>query len=372
MPNLLDILITLLTPATTDGAALFWAKHLLLATMVAGCFWLLSQAASYVITHWAGRLTSFTRTDLDDRILKRIAPSISLLITLSGIYLGVRLLPLHEKLFYLLAGSLFIANVIIVCILLYRILNETLVWYVERSQEQGNDKFARQMVPVAEKIVMLFIIGAALMIVLKHFHYDILSLVTALGIGSLAIGMAAKDTLAHVISGFTLMIDRPFQIGDRIKLGNGQIGDVIDIGLRSTKIQGLDTTVMIIPNSDLCNSTVINMVRPTSVIQGRTTLGVSYDSDVDRVKTVLLEIANSCDEVLDEPGPLVLFTSFGDSALNMLLLFWINDPGRLGVVTDRINSTIVRRFREERIEIPFPIRTIQMQAPATTTSVHLS
>lgn len=368
MPSLIEILTALVAPTTADGGAIFWAKHLLLSTLVVAAFWLLSQAASYVITHWAGRLTSFTRTDLDDRILKRIAPSISLLITLSGIYLGVRSLPLHEKLFKLLAGGLFIANVTIVCMLLYRMLNETLLWYVDRSQAQGNDKFARQMVPMAEKIIMLFIIGAALMVVLKHFHYDILSLVTALGIGSLAIGMAAKDTLAHVISGFTLMIDRPFQIGDRIKLGNGQIGDVIDIGLRSTKIQGLDTTVMIIPNSDLCNSTVINMVRPSSVIQGRTTVGVGYDSDVDRVKRVLLEIARSCDEVLDDPAPVALFTSFGDSALTMLLLFWINDPTRLGAVTDQINSAIIRRFREERIEIPFPIRTIQMRVPEPGTT----
>ena len=361
MDSLPELLITLLAPGAGDGTALFWAKHLLLATLIVAGFWLVSQLASQLIGRLGGKLAAFTATDLDDRILKRIAPSISLLITLTGIYLAVSTLPLHEKLLSASAGALFVTNVIIVCVLIYRMLNETLSWYIERSQESGDVKFARQMVPVAEKAVMLFIIAAALMVVLKHFHYDILSLVTALGIGSLAIGLAAKDTLAHVIAGFTLMLDRPFQIGDRIKLGNGQIGDVVDIGLRSTKIQGLDTTVMIIPNSDLCNSTVVNMVRPTSVIQGRTTVGVSYDSDVDRVKAVMLGIAQECEEVLEEPAPLVLFTSFGDSALNMLLLFWINDPTRLGLVTDQINSAIIRRFREEKIDIPFPIRTIQMQ-----------
>lgn len=370
MPSLVEMLIALFTPGTTDGSAIFWAKHLLLATLVMGCFWLLSQAVAYIISHWASRLTAFTRTDLDDRILKRLAPSISLLITLTGVYLALRTLPLPEKLLKTCAGGLFIINVVIICVMLYRALNETLLWYVERSQDQGDGTLARQMVPLAEKIVMLFIVGAALIVVFKHFHYDVLSLVTALGIGSLAIGMAAKDTLSHVISGFTLMIDRPFQIGDRIKLGNGQTGDVLDIGLRSTKIQGLDTTVLIIPNSDLCNSTVINMVRPSSVIQGRTTVGVGYDSDVEQVKRVLLEIACSCDEVLDEPAPVALFTSFGDSALSMLLLFWVNNPTRLGAVTDQINSAIIRRFREERIDIPFPIRTIQMQTPETATTVH--
>lgn len=365
MTNLFELLIGFSAPTTADSTAIFWAKHLLLATLVAGLFWLLSQAVAYIIERWGRRLTSITSTDLDDRLLKRLAPSISLLIILTGIYLALQTLPLHDKLLAASAGGLFVINVIIICVMLYRALNETLLWYVGHNHGLKDGRFVRQMVPLAEKVVMLFISGIALVIVLKHFHYDILSLVTALGIGSLAIGMAAKDTLSHVISGFTLMIDRPFQIGDRIKLSNGQIGDVVDIGLRSTKIQALDTTVMIIPNSDLCNSTVINMVRPSSVIQGRTTVGVGYDSDVDQVKRVLLEIAGSCDEVLDDPAPVALFTSFGESALTMLLLFWINDPARLGRVTDQINSAIVRRFREERIEIPFPIRTIQMAAATT-------
>ncbi len=97
---------------------------------------------------------------------------------------------------------------------------------------------SRQMMPIAEKLVMLFLMGTALIVILKHFNYDIFSLVTALGIGSLAIGMAAKDTLAHMISGFTLMLDRPFRIGDRIQLVGGQIGDVA--GYRPAQHQDQD------------------------------------------------------------------------------------------------------------------------------------
>jgi MscS family membrane protein len=170
--------------------------------------------------------------------------------------------------------------------------------------------------------------------------------------------MAAKDTLAHMISGFTLMLDRPFHTGDRIKLANGQIGDVIDIGLRSTKIQGLDSTIMIIPNSDLCNSALINMVRPTTITQGRINLGVGYASDVDRVKELLVTIAGENPDVLEKPAPQALFTSFGDNALNMSLLFWVNVPALAAMVTDQLNCTIIRRFRESGIEIPFPTRTV--------------
>ena len=358
--DLFSLLQMLLVPSTADGTAVVWAKRLLVAIIVFTLFWLLSQLLRHLLGTYGKKLTSFTKTDLDDRLLKRITPSITLLLTLLGGYLALSTLPVHERFFKLLSGGLFIAIVCICSVIVYRGVDELLGWYMDGLTEQDG-VISRQMAPVVRKLVSIFLIGTSLIIILKKFNYDILSLVTALGIGSLAIGLAAKDTLAQMISGFILIIDRPFRIGDRIKLADGQIGDVVDIGLRSTKIQGLDSTVMIIPNSDLCNSKVINMVRPTAVIQGRITIGVSYESDVEKVKELLLDIARKTEEVLEDPAPLVLLTSFGDSALNLLLLFWVADPFRLGMVTDRLNCTIIRRFREENVQIPYPTRTVQLQ-----------
>lgn len=361
MNRLFGFIQGLLRPQETDGALLFWAKEILGALLILALFWMLAQVACLVLEKWGKRLTAFTSSDLDDRLLQRVIPHVSRLLIMLGVYLAIRSLPLHERMVTLFSGALFVILVFIVFNLIYNALDELLQWYIASRQEGSEALISRHMIPIAEKVAMLFLMGAALIVILKHFNYDILSLVTALGIGSLAIGMAAKDTLSHMISGFTLMLDRPFHIGDRIKLANGQMGDVIDIGLRSTKIQGLDSTVMIIPNSDLCNSTVINMVRPTSVTQGRITVGVGYGSDVERVKGVLLEIARANPEVVEEPSPLALFTAFGESALTMLLLFWVNDPARIGLVTDQLNCAIIRRFREEGIEIPFPIRTVIME-----------
>ncbi len=360
MNNLLEIVITIFMPSDTDAGALFWSKRLLVAMIVFGCFWLLAQGICYILNRWGSKITSFTATDLDDRILKRITPSVSLFLTFLGVYLAFRTLPLHEKFFRLLSGGLFMANVAIVCILLYRILHEILNWHTERQQDDQGSSVSRQMAPMIEKVTMLFIIGGALMVVLKHFNYDILSLVTALGIGSLAIGMAAKDTLAHVISGFTLMLDRPFRIGDRIQLIGGQVGDVQDIGLRSTKIKTLDNQLLIIPNSDLCNTMLTNQAFPDQRIKGRVNVGVSYGSDAEQVKALLVTIALEIEGVLQEPVPEAFFVSFGESALNMSLFFWVDEYANLFATTDKINSRILGRFREQGIEIPFPIRTIRM------------
>jgi MscS family membrane protein len=365
--SLLQFIIATFMPSTSDAGLLFWAKRLLLALIVFAAFWLLSQGICYIINRWGSKIASFTATDLDDRILKRVTPTISLFLTFLGIYLAFLTLPLHEKFSHLLSGGLFMANVTIVCILIYRILHETLLWYAERQQESEHGSFSRQMAPVIEKVAMLFIIGGALMVVLKHFNYDILSLVTALGIGSLAIGMAAKDTLAHVISGFTLMLDRPFRIGDRIQLASGQVGDVQDIGLRSTKIKTMDNQLLIIPNSDLCNTLLTNQAFPDQRIKGRINVGVSYGSDAEQVKALLVAIALEVDDVLKDPAPEAFFVSFGDSALDMSLFFWVEEYGRLFATTDKINTLILERFRENSIDIPFPTRTIQMQHEHTTT-----
>ncbi len=361
MNNLLLIITETFSVAPSDAAAVFWAKKILLATILFSCFWLVGQLFCHIINRWGSRLASFTKTELDDRILKRITPSISLLLTFLGIYIAFRTLPLNEKIFKSLSGGLFIANVIIVCILIYRILHETLEWYSERQHTAEGDNLSRQMSPVIEKIAMLFIFGAALMVVFKHFNYDILSLVTALGIGSLAIGMAAKDTLAHVISGFTLMIDRPFRIGDRIQLSSGQVGDVQDIGLRSTKIKTLDNQFLILPNSDLCNTMVQNLAFPDRRVKGRINIGVSYNSDVDAVKQLLVDTANEIEDVLKDPPPEAFFTSFADSSLSMALFFWVEDYTKLFPTTDSLNSLIIKRFREKGVEIPFPVRTLIMQ-----------
>ena len=344
-----------------DSFLLYWAKEVLGALLILALFWVLSQLVVMALNKWGKRLANFTSTDLDDRILQRIIPHVSRLLTMSGLYLAIRSLPLHEKLVQVCSGALFVVLVIILFNLIYNALDELMHWYVNDRQEGSKDLISRNMIPIAEKLTMLFLMGTALIIILKHFNYDIVSVVTALGIGSLAIGLAAKDTLAHMISGFTIMLDRPFRIGDRIQLVGGQTGDVSDIGLRSTKIKTLDNQLLIIPNSDLCNTMLTNQAFPNSRAKGSIKIGVSYGSDVDLVKQLLVATAAEVGDVLVDPAPEAYFASFGDSALNMALFFWVEEYGTLFAVTDKINTLILKRFAENSIEIPFPTRTVKLQ-----------
>jgi MscS family membrane protein len=345
----------------SDGLYLYWLKEILVAVLIFAFFWGAARIFRHFLVTWGPRFTSFTATDLDDRILQRVTPPASLLLIFAGLYLAIRSLPLPGKAHTVTSGAVFVINIVILTNIAYRVTDELLNWYAGRVAERTGAMLDRQIMPLLEKLITIFLIGTALIITLKHFNYDILSLVTALGIGSLAIGMAAKDTLANMISGFTLMIDRPFRIGDRIQLVSGQWGDVTDIGLRSTKIKTADNTLLIIPNSELCNTTLINQAFPDTRAKGRVNVGVASNSDVEAVRALLVATAREIPAISGEPQPEAFFVSFGDSALNMALFFWVDDYTRLFAVTDQVNTLILRRFRENGIVMPYPTRTVVLE-----------
>ena len=345
-----------LSPDEGDAFYLFWAKETMISAGILVAFYLMSKLLRLLLARVGARCA-----DLDHQMMDRISNPGALLVNCAGLYLVIKRLPLPERLSAIATGIVFVVNVTIIANIIYQVMDEMLHRYGNRVVDP---EMGRQLIPLVQKVCSIFLIGTALIITLKHFNYDILSLVTALGVGSLAIGLAAKDTLANMVSGFTLMIDRPFRIGDRIQLG-GQVGDVIDIGLRSTKIKSGDNTFLIIPNSELCNSTLINMAFPDLRMQGKVAVSVAYGTDVEKAKALLVQTAASVPGVLQDPAPASFFTSFGDSAMNLALFFWVGNYNDLFATTDRINCAISRCFNDNGINIPFPTRTVFLEKDPT-------
>ncbi len=139
------------------------------------------------------------------------------------------------------------------------------------------------------------------------------------------------------------------------------MGDVLDIGLRTTRLLTIDDTTLIVPNSELAKSRIVNYSYPTNRMAVRQKLGVAYGSDMEKVKRVLVGIAETDPEVLKDPKPAVYFMEFGDSSLDLLFFYWIANYRDQLVITDRMNVAIHRRFAEENIEIPFPQRDVHFR-----------
>jgi len=209
--------------------------------------------------------------------------------------------------------------------------------------------------------IILIISG---MIILGFLDIDITPLLATGGIVAVAVSFAGKDILGHFFSGVILAADQPFKIGDRIEVQE-YIGEVISIGPRSTRIKTLDSQLVTIPNSILTNDIVINFAEPDIQMKVRINIGVSYGSDIDQVKKILLDIANEAITsgiCIQDPAPSVYFLKFGQSSLDFQLIVWAQVYSMSWDVQDYINVRIFKRFNEEGIEIPFPQMDVHMKA----------
>ena len=191
---------------------------------------------------------------------------------------------------------------------------------------------------------------------------DVTAWVASAGILSVVIGFAAKDTLGNLFAGIFIMADSPYKEGDYINLDTGERGFVRHIGIRSTRILTRDAVEITIPNSVIATSKIINESGGYSEQERiRITLSVAYGTKIEKAKEIMYNIAIESDSLSKDPLPKVRFRTFGESGLNLQLLAWIDKPELRGRVIDELSTSIYNAFNEEKIEIPFPQRTVHIK-----------
>jgi small-conductance mechanosensitive channel len=215
--------------------------------------------------------------------------------------------------------------------------------------------------PLFDNLLKVVLIALGLYLVLSAWNLDVKPWLASAGIAGIAIGFAAKDTLANLFGGMFILADAPYRIGDYIVLGTGERGSVTHIGLRSTRILTRDDVEITIPNAMIANSTIINESGgPSPKFRVAMNVGVSYGADIGLVEKILLGVASDSPGVAKDPEPRVRFTLFGDSALEFRLLCWVEDPALRGLCLHHMHTLTLVRFRENGVEIPFPQRVMHM------------
>jgi MscS family membrane protein len=251
-------------------------------------------------------------------------------------------------------GLLYALVVFSAALLCYALVAAFCDWYLRNVALRTNSRLDDELVPLVRRAAKVVVFFAALTMVLGHFGVELTALLGAAGFASLAVALAAQDTVANMISGVTILVDRPFRVGDRVELSDGVIGDVTDIGLRTTKILSFDSTQLIIPNKEISSARIVNHSYPDPKVKLRKRFSAAYGSDAAKVKAVLVAVASEHPKVRKDPVPAAYFVELGSSSLNFLLVCWIDDyRDKLGI-EDGLNTEVVRRFQEEGIEIPFP------------------
>jgi MscS family membrane protein len=195
-------------------------------------------------------------------------------------------------------------------------------------------------------------------VILAVWQINLTSLLASAGVAGLVVGLAAKDTLANFFGGISVLLDRPFKPGDFVVLGPGERGEVVDIGLRSTRILTRDDVLISVPNSVIVNTWIVNEGAPYPKMRVRIQVAVACKSDVDQVEETLLEVARANPLVLSEPEPRVRLRAFGDSSLDFELLCWTGHPKDKGLLIHQVNSAIFKEFNKTGIIFPSPQRDV--------------
>ncbi|MCL6638685.1 MAG: mechanosensitive ion channel, partial [Firmicutes bacterium] len=344
-----------------------------LACLAAAVALVLAWLSGKLWDRLVGRLAARTSTDFDEKMVQ---------VSHRPMVVTVFLLTLNWGLEKVSAGApgvggevlatagqvLFVLIVLALAVWVDFLVRTAVEWYSSdyASRTQGS---LDQFLPLVRQLSRILIYFLALTIILEHFNVNITGLVATAGVASLAVALAAQETLSNMFAGLMIMLDRPFRPGDRIELDKGLVGDVLTIGTRTTRILTLDNTVIVVPNKELANSRIINYVFPTPRVSLKLTIGVAYDTDLQAVKDILRGILAGHPDVLEDPAPGIYFTSFGDFALIYTVICWIPDYRQKFRIADEINTAVKERFDAAGIEIPYPKRDIAITSSALRTAL---
>jgi small-conductance mechanosensitive channel len=317
------------------------------------------------------RLAAKTDSELDDIIIEIIVDRIKWIAVVAGSYLATEELIRGTETTDVIArqwlgyaqGIIFVCFVAVVTVVIIRITDSSIKYTMERHARRTASKLNEALFPLINRIFNILIAVIALIIVLHHFGQDVSSLVVSLGVGSLAIALAAQETIANMIGGFVIMTDRPFRVGDRIKLPTGDMGDVQEIGIRSTRILDFDNNLMIFPNADLIKGKIVNYSYPSEQIRIFVDVSVAYGTDLERAKTIITNLATQHPDVLQAPAPAVFLVSFGEASLNLQLNGRTNDYRKKFPIETTLREQIYKALAEEGIQMALPYRVVQLSNP---------
>ena len=273
-----------------------------------------------------------------------------------GLYWAIDAVEISPTLTKLLSYILFTSNVFSITRVLARTVDGVVTMYFERSGRN------LPKTTLLNNILIGVIYAMGLLVILQYYGISIAPILTAAGVGGMAVALALQEMLANIFSGLHLILSKQLRIGDYIRLGSGEEGRVTDITWRFTAIIPLGAgNTVVIPNKTIAGANITNFSLPTLNINISVPVGVAYDSDLAAVERITIETAK---EVLarvdDNPNaePLVRYTDFGDSSINFVVILPSSMFDNQGIIKHEFIKALTDRYRTEGIDIPYPIRTI--------------
>jgi MscS family membrane protein len=288
----------------------------------------------------------------DDLVLESVGIHIRRFISMMFIQFATnRLMFLNPELKQALNQAYFTVYVIIGTMLAWRLIDLGVEIYEEKIIAEGEKE--NPFLPIIRRVGYIALLLTSAIMILNNLGVNVTGLVALLGVGGLAFSLAAQDTLADAISGFIILMDRPFREGDRIEIQDlGTWGDVIAIGTRTTRIRTRDNRLVIIPNSIISKSQIVNYTYPDPRYRVQIEIGVEYGVNLHEVREIIIKAVRDVEGVLQDKPIDVLFLAFGDPALILRIRWWIVSYVDTRRMFDRVNEAIYLALNQAKIDMP--------------------
>ena len=304
-------------------------------------------------------LTDRTKNQLDNIIFYSLEPPVKFAIILLGIWIAIHRLVYPDSFVKVVDNIYRILIVLDITWVFARLFSGLLQVYWGRPSNGQNKK----MLPIRKRTILVVVWIIGLVMALSNVGVNISALLGTLGIGGIAFALAAQDTVKNVFGAFTLLTDKPFNIGDTIRFDSIE-GTVVDIGIRSTRIMNYDKRIITIPNYKITDSSIIN-ISSEPMRRVVLNLGLTYDTTAEKMKEaleILKALPQKVENVSSSPSNVVaVFTEYSDSALGIMYIYYIEKQGDILGVTSNMNMEILDSFNKAGLEFAFPTRTIYIQ-----------
>jgi len=305
-------------------------------------------------------LTSRTATDVDDRIAAELRRPVVFTIVLVGVMLAHFEFKAPTHVDFIVLGVIQTAIGLLWAVALMRVGRVVLEIVSERVDQIRS--IEPKTLPLFDMILKVLVVGGFLYIVCLAWGIPLTSWLTSAGIAGIAVGFAAKDTLTNLFAGVYIVADAPYEVGDFVVLDERIRGEVIEIGMRSTRLMTRDDIEVTVPNAVIANAQIVNETGgPHEKMRVRVKVEAAYGSDVDQVREVLMSCIDGVGHLCDMPEPRVRFREFGSSGLLFELLAWIDEPVYRGRVLDALHVNVYKAFKAAGIEIPYAKRDVYVK-----------
>lgn len=318
---------------------------------------LIAKILYWVIGKYVKRLTEKTKSGLDDLLVDKLEEPVVYGLVILGFYLAFQRLHFTEKVDSFFAHLFTVIFTLNVTWLFIRVIDSLIVEYLTPVVSKSESNLDDQLLPMVRKLVKVIFWSLGIIIGLNNAGFDVAALIAGLGIGGLALALAAQDTVKNIFGGIMIFADKPFKIKDRIRIGSWD-GFVEEIGIRSTRLRTLEGRIVTIPNAQFSESAVENITREPSrkVV---TQLGLTYETSPEKMEVaidLLKKIAIENEQVEDEV--IVSFLNWGDFSLDISFIYFIKSGEDIMQVQSDINMMVLRKFNESGLEFAYPTQTV--------------